>query len=317
VTQRRLSRIDVIAVVLYLSATLALGFADHRMRRHQEHVVNVYIPQVLAGTYGAPDIYRPLSPWLFSGFAGLTKWSPMVSFLVFRAVTIFGSLLALHLLLRTWFTATTSIGTTLSVAALMPLTFTNSWAHPDTFTELLIFSLGCRAVAERRDVTLGVILAIGMLNRETTGFLTMLWACDRWPERAQRTTLLKAGAYAAIVVAAYAGIRGLRGFEHYKYWMVSENLKALQLLPEGFDPYLRVGGLFWLLLLAVPAALALWAMRQPGVPSYMRAATLTAGAFLLVSLLLAAIIEVRVLTPLFPLLAPVTTWALLRFDDSG
>jgi hypothetical protein len=310
------SPLDVIAVVFYLTVALAIGFADHRMRRFPEHVITNFMPGVLGGSYGAPDIYRPLSPWIFTKFGEHTGWTPLVSFLVLRGITIFGSLVATHLLLRTWFTAVTSLGVTLGVAALMPLTFTNSWAHPDTFVELLIFSLGCRAVARRQDAWFGVVLALGMLNRETTGFLTLLWAADRWNDRGRREFWLTAVSYATIVVGAYAGLRWLRGFQHYRYWMLPENLRAVQLLPAGFDPYLRIAGIFWLALLAVPAGLSIWTIRDSEAPSFMRASVMTAGALLIVSLMLAAIIEVRVLTPLFALLAPPVAWAVQRVDRS-
>lgn len=311
------TRVDAIAVALYLAVTLAVGFADHRMRRFPDHVVTKYMPGVLAGTYGAPAIYRPLSPWVFTKFIEHTGWAPLTSFLVLRAATIFGSLVAMHVLLRTWFTASASLGGTLAVVALIPLTFTNSWAHPDSFVELLLFSLGCRAVARRQDWWLGVVLAIGMLNRETTGFLALLWAANRWGEPVRREAWLTAAGYAGIVAGVYAGIRLLRGFQHYRYWMLAENLQVVQLLPQGFDPYLRIAGLFWLALLAVPAALSIWAVRQPDTPAFLRASTITAAAFLAVSLMLAAIIEVRVLTPLLPLLAPPATWAVLRLDRSA
>lgn len=310
------SRLDPIAVVFYLTVALAVGFADHRMRRLPEHVITSFMPGVIAGSYGAPDIYRPLSPWIFTTFAEHTGWSPLVSFLVLRGLTIFASLVAMHLLLRTWFTAATSLGATLAVAALTPLTFTNSWAHPDSFVELMIFCLGCRAIARRQDLWFAVVLAVGMLNRETTGFLTLLWAADRWHDRAWPRTWLAAASYASIVIAAYAGLRWLRGFQHYKYWMLPENLRVAQVLPAGFDPYLRIAGLFWIALLAVPAGLSMWTIRDREAPAFMRASVITAGAFLIVSLMLAAMIEVRVLTPLFALLAPPVTWAVLRLDRS-
>src|SRR4029453_16718967 len=206
------TRVDAIAVALYLAVTLAVGFADHRMRRFPDYVVTNYMPGVVAGTYGAPFIYRPLSPWIFTKLIEHMGSAPLTSFLVLRAATIFGSLVAVHVLLRTWFTAAASLGGTLGVAALIPLTFTNSWAHPDTFVELLIFSLGCRAVARRQDWWLGVVLAIGMLNRETTGFLALLWAVNRWGEGERREAWLTAAAYGGIVAGAYVGIRLLRGF---------------------------------------------------------------------------------------------------------
>jgi hypothetical protein len=98
--------------------------------------------------------------------------------------------------------------------------------------------------------------------------------------------------------------------------MLPENLRVVQLLPEGFDPYLRIAGLFWIALVAVPAGLSIWTIRDPEAPRFMRASVITAGALLVVSLMLAAIIEVRVLTPLFALLAPPVTWAVLRLDRS-
>jgi hypothetical protein len=98
--------------------------------------------------------------------------------------------------------------------------------------------------------------------------------------------------------------------------MLPENLRAVQLLPAGFDPYLRIAGIFWLALLAVPAGLSIWTIRDPEAPAFMRASVMTAGALLIVSLMLAAIIEVRVLTPLFALLAPPVAWAVQRLDRS-
>ena len=298
-TRRRITRVDILAVVLYLSAAIGIGFADHRMRRFPEHPITTYMPGVLQGTYGAPAIYRPLSPWLFTRFAAVTGWSPLVSFLVLRGVTLFAALAAVHLLLRVWFSGPAAMGGTFAVAALLPLTFTNSWAHPDSFVELLVFAVGCRLVATHRDAWLAVVLAIGMLNRETTGFLALLWACDRWPDRRRMRTWMIAGVYAVIVAGVYLGIRQWRGLQHYTYWMLGENLHVLGLLPQGFDPYLRIGGLFWLFLTGVPMALALWSARRPDTPQFFKAATITAGAFVLVTFLLAAIIETRVLTPLF------------------
>lgn len=313
----RATRVDLIALLLYLSATVAIGFADHRMRRYPEHPITAYMPGVLDGSYGAPAIYRPLSPWVFTRFAAVTGWPPLVSFLVLRGITLFAALAGMHVLLRTWFTPAASLGATLAVAALLPLTFTNSWAHPDSFVELLVFAIGGRLVATRRDAWLAVLLAVGMLNRETTGFLTLLWACTRWPERREPRAWLTAGAYAAIVAGMYLGIRQWRGLEHYDYWMLPENLHVLRVLPPGFDAYLRISGFFWLVLLAVPMALAIWSARRPDAPIFFRASTITAGVFLVVSFLLAAIIESRVLTPLLPLLAPAVTWAIQRLDPSS
>lgn len=311
---RRPARVDVIAILLYLSATVAIGFADHRMRRFPEHPITAYMPGVLAGTYGAPAIYRPLSPWLFTRFAEVTGWPPLVSFLVLRGVTLFGALAAMHVLLRTWFTAAASLGGTVAVAALLPLTFTNSWAHPDSFTELLLFGIGCRLVATGRDGWLALVLAVGMLNRETTGFLTLLWACTRWPDRRRPAVWLTAGAYAGIVAGVYLGIRHVRGLQHYTYWMLPENLRVLRPLPEGFDPYLRIGGFFWLILLVMPMAVSVWSARRADTPLYFKASTITAAAFLVVSFLLAAIIESRVLTPLVALLAPATMWGIVQLE---
>ena len=68
----------------------------------------------------------------------------------------------------------------LAAAAFLPLTFTNSWAHPDSFPELCLFTLGCLTIARGWDNLLYPVLVVATLNRETAAFLVMVWASVRW-----------------------------------------------------------------------------------------------------------------------------------------
>lgn len=78
----------------------------------------------------------------------------------------------------------------------------------------------------------------------------------------------------------------------------------MKVLPAGFDPYTRIAGWFWLVLLAVPGWFAVEAALRPGSPSFFRSAVATAGLLVLVAWLFAAIIETRVFVPALPLLLP-------------
>ena len=53
----------------------------------------------------------------------------------------------------------------------MPLTYTNSWPHPDHIPELALFTLACLAVARGHDGWFAAALIVASLNRETSAFL--------------------------------------------------------------------------------------------------------------------------------------------------
>jgi hypothetical protein len=307
------------AVLVYLCVTVSLAFVDHRVRReaYRDHVVTVYVPSVVAGNSGAPAKYRVLMPFLLDALTRRTDADPYLLFLGSELIFIFASLLMTHAYLRWWYPPAASTGGTLALAAFLPLTFTNSWAHPDTFPDLFFFTAGCLAVAARRDVLLAVILAIGVLNRETMGFVALLWLLVHRREWRQRASQFRAAGLLAICAIAYVGPRWIRGFEHYDMWMLPRNLDYLDVLPPGFDPFTRVAGFFGILLLAVPVWLAWRAFRNPESPPFFRSALLVAVAFVVVAILFAAIIETRVFTSVLPLLLPGAVAGFARPREQG
>ena len=148
------------------------------------------------------------------------------------------------------------------------------------------------------------VLFVGMFNRETLGFLLVLWTLEHWLPTRSRAQTARLLMLAAVCVGVYFGIRWARGFETYRLLMIAENLQMLKILPPGFDPYTRVAGYFWLILLG-PSTLFAWrGMTRPGSPHFLRASLATAALFFVVAWLFAAIIEVRVLVPMVALMLP-------------
>ena len=311
----RFLALDWRAVVIYLCIGVALAFVDHRIRRemHREHVVTEYIPSVLAGTSGAPAKYRVLMPYALDAAQRWTGAEPYMLLLASELLFIVAALLTMHVYLRVWFEPAQALGGTLALAAFLPLTFTNSWIHPDTFPDLFLFTAGCMAVALRRDYVVVLILLIGMFNRETMGFVALLWGLDRWSEGSRRGTILSGAGIFGVSALVYVGLRVMRGFEHYEMWMVPKNLSYQQILPPGFDPFTRIFGFFWVPLVAAPLWLA-WAGSRNG-PAFFRHAFVIAAIFVVVVWLFAAIIETRVFTPLAPLLLPGAVSAFTRPAD--
>jgi hypothetical protein len=312
----RLTPRDRLALVLYIGVAVALGFVDFRVRpgNQQAYAVTDYIPGVLKGTYGAPATYRVLAPFLIDLFTRVIGADPLVGFVVTRLVFAYGALVALHAYARHWFGPGAAIGGTLGVAALLPLTFTNGWANPDSFPELLLFTLGCLLIARRNDLLFLFVLILATLNRETAAFLVLLWGCYRLPEGRARKDLARVAAYGFTWLAIYAGLRWLRGFQSYDYFMFWQNLDAFKPVPPGFDPYRRVFGYFWLVLLIVPGWLAVRAGRMPGVPTFMKRCVPVAAAVIVVCFMISKVIEARIFVPMFPLLLPGVLWVFAQPD---
>ena len=294
------------AVIIYFCVAVSLAFVDHRVRREQyrAHVLSEYIPSVLAGTSGAPAKYRVLMPYALDYITRTTGWDGYTLFLFTELLFILLALIMTHVYLACWFSPAAAIGGTLALAAFLPLTFTNSWAHPDTFPDLLLFTAGCFAVATRRDLLLAAILFVGLFNRETIGFVAILWALERWPDWRSARTLRSAILIFGISAAVYVGLRVVLGFEHYEMWMVPKNLSYVAVLPPGFDPYTRVFGFFWILLVAVPAWIAWTGARTPDAPKFFYNSLVTGLCLSVIAWLFAAVIETRVFTPVMPLFLP-------------
>jgi hypothetical protein len=303
-SRSRVGRSDAIALVVYVGAAVALGFADFKMRRFPSHVVTDYIPGVLNGSYGAPATYRVLAPYLTHYFTVWTGLEPVLAFVITRLVIIYAALVAIHVYLRVWYSSAASLAGGLAVAAFMPLTFTNNWAHPDSFPELCLFTLGGLAVARGWDALLYPLLVVSTLNRETTAFLVMLWASVRWGTLRPVGFAARLASFAAVWAIVYASLRWWRGLEHYQYWMLDQNLEVLKILPSGFDPYTRIVGYLGLVFLLIPAGLAINGARMSDAPSFFRRALPVALLFVVTSTLFSALAESRIFLPMVPLLLP-------------
>jgi hypothetical protein len=310
-----MTRRDRAALLLYPVIAVSLAFLDHRVRRFPQHVVTDYGPSVIAGTSGAPAKYRVLMPFALDWLASATGADPYHLFLAVELLAILGALIAFHFYLRTWYSAEASLGGTATMAAVLPLTFTNSWAHPDTFPDLILFTAGCLLIARRRDLLLYPLLIVGMLNRETIGFLAVLWAVVRLRDRGGASipvAIARSTPYFAVCGAVYVLVRWIRGFEHYRMYMLPENISVLGTLPAGFDPYTRVAGYFSLLLLVPAFGLGVTALRARACPVFFSSALIVATLIAVVAWLFAAIIEVRVFVPVLPLIFPA---AMAQFSE--
>src|SRR4051812_48931042 len=156
----RMSRSDRWCLLLYVTLAIATGFADVRMRAHTDNVYKAYIPAVVAGTEDAPGRYRVFAPFLIDGLARATGASLETTWYVTRLLWIFVAYCVFHVYLRPCFSPSAAVGGVSVVAATLPLTFTNSWPHPDSMPELALFTFGALAIARRSDLLFGVVLAL-------------------------------------------------------------------------------------------------------------------------------------------------------------
>lgn len=299
-----LNRRDWFAFLAYISLAVSLGFTDHRVRRFADHVVTEYIPAVVSGHAEAPARYRVLAPWLLDAVTRASGGPAMIVFLSFRLTVIYAALVVTHLYLRRWYSATAALGGTALLAALLPLTFTNSWAHPDSMVELALFTAGCWAIASRRDWWFLLLLALASLNRETSGFLLVLYTWNRLAVSRSPETLARVGTCLLAWIGIFAGLRWWRGFDHYAYWMLPANLGSFVPLPSNYDPYVRVSGYLWLVLALPLLGFAALGVRLAGRASFRAQAAGVAVLLLAVGFLISSVIESRIFVPLLPLLLP-------------
>jgi hypothetical protein len=296
-------RKDYWCTLLYITLTLAIGFADLRMRAHTAHVITSYIPGVVAGTESAPGRYRVLAPFLIDGAASVTGTPLASAWYVTRLLFILMAFCAIHAYLRTWFPPEAALAGVALTAATLPLTFTNSWPHPDSMPELFLFTLGALAIARRADGLFALTLAAAALNRETSAFLVLLYAVQPWT----RARALRVVLFSLEWFAIYGGLRLVRGLQHYDYWQAGRNLSDLALLPSNYDPYYRAYAYFAVVLFGPMLYLAL---KSKDAPPFVRRALIVVPMFVVVAFTFSSIIESRIFTPLYPLVLPAVIFCL-------
>ena len=235
--------------------------------------------------------------------------SLLTAWYITRLLWIAAALCILHVYLRTWFPPAAALAGVGVVAATLPLTFTNSWPHPDHMPELALFTAGALAIARRKDVLFAIVLALAAFNRETSVFLVMLYAVAEplTPARLARTA-----AFGFEWLSIYGGLRYVRGLQHYDYWQAARNIADLKVpLPaQLYDPYYRLYAYFGLVLFGPMLVVALRSLRD--APPFARRALIVAPFVVLVAFLFSNIIESRIFTPLYPLVLPAAIAAIVE-----
>ena len=296
---------SISAAVLIVIMSVATGFVDLRTRAYPERAYTEFIPRVVDGSADAPERYRVLVPFSVHAFARSTGLTPASAWHLTRLALFVAAYVVVFRYLRTWFGEPQALLGTALVAATLPLTFTNSWAHPDHPAELVLFTAGCHAVATGRTGWLAVILALATLNRETAIFLVPLYLVAGSVDRRRALVTIGLGLEWA---AIYLGLRAWRGFVHYDYLQISRNLDFLGLLPANYDPYYRAYGYFGILLFGgmLFAAFRAW---RPGAPDFATRALLIVPLVAAVAFTISSVIETRIFTLLYPLVLPAVIFA--------
>jgi hypothetical protein len=284
---------------LFVLLTIASGFVDLRVRTHAGIAVTEYVPSVVNGTAAPPARYRVLAPFIVQGIASGFHVGLESAWYASRLAWFLAAFVIFHAYLRTWFTTETAFGGTALLAAILPLTYTNSTMHPDHIPELALLSAGCLAAVRGRDGWFGATLLVAALNRETSAFLVVLYLLAR---PLTRQHVLRTCAFGFLWLVVFVGLRAWLGFAMYDYWQLWRNIAFLsQPLPDR-DPYYATYAYFVVLLVVCLGSVAVAHWRH--YPRSIRAGLGVVPVVLLVGFTVSSVVETRIFTPLLPLMLP-------------
>lgn len=288
---------------LLLTMAFATAFVDFRIREFRPLVHESYIPAVLDGSAEAPGRYRVLAPWVVKLVEAATPLDLEGAWHATRLAWFICAYFVTYAYFRTWYDRTLALAGTAIVAATLPLTFTNSWAHPDHAPELALFTAAALALARKREWLFAALLVLACLNRETAAFLVLLCLTPPWSTGRLTRGLL----FGLLAGGVLIGLRVWLGMEHYEYWQFWRNVRFFGLLPPAFDPYKRAYAYFVVVLFLPMLLMALARWRT--LPEWHRRALMVVPPFLAVAFLISSVIETRIFTPLYPLIMPaVLAW---------
>ncbi len=259
--------------------------ATTRTIRQVEH------DQAIRGTVRPPLRYRPLSFWM-TEVACRAFGSPyLYTDLYLRMLFLFLSALALHGYLRRWLDLPTTVLGVVVLFALMPAVYWRGYHKLYDFTNLLVFITGYWLIRGRRDRWLVPLLVVGMLNRETTVMLVVVYFFVRWGELPWKTLLVRTALLGALCMGIYMGLRLAYEYGSWYRWY--------ELLENPFDPQTYLYPLLFFNAFWVLAFLG-W----KGKPRFLRRAMLMVPFFFAIHFVVGYVREVRLFLPLLPLFIP-------------
>lgn len=287
---------------LYIALAISLGFVDHYARVHRDEAY-AKSEAVVQGTADPPARYRVLGPWIYSSLTKLSGLQAEDAWIVFRWFSLLGIFLAGHWYFRAWFSTSGAVlGNTL-IAALLPLTFTNSYAEPDHFIELIVFLLGCACIVRSRMILFLLVMLAAALNRETSFLLVIVYLCGGALDRRR---LAWAAAASAVWAIVYVGLRWRLGYVAYDPVNLGQNLYWLFRWPAkatADNLFKRLYAWFFLALLVPPIVVLArsWSVQ----PLFIRRSVAVAvPLFVAICATFSSLMEPRIFTPLLALLVP-------------
>src|SRR5690606_34142046 len=147
-------------------------------------------------------------------------------------LSLVAALMAMHWFLRAWVSHERALlGTTLMSLWLL-FTLTSSLGHPDHFLELALCDWGGGLIARHNVAALVPVMALALLNRETSAFLGLLFFLA---SPLSRRHLLQTAGLAAVSLGVLGGLRWWRGWEVYDPWQITRNWEFLGLIPGDLD----------------------------------------------------------------------------------
>jgi hypothetical protein len=219
---------------------------------------------------------------------------------MFYLAAITAMLWSLFAFLRTWFSDEASLLAPLVASCTMHIAMRQYDYAPYSFLEPTFVTLALLAIVQRKEIRLGILIALASFNRETAVFLVPLYlVTSDW----SRQAWIKTAIYGATWAAIFVGVRIVSG-DAERYWTVERILRTNLTQPQlALANLSMLFGAFWIF-----APLG-WR----AAPAFIRRASLIIPPYLVTVAVWGIWWEVRLLMPIYPI---VFALALSYLQDS-
>ena len=298
----RASKVFAVGFVLTVSIVLASNLYNYAIAKWTAEGAYQAQRILVQHTAEAPDRYRVLVPNIVELLSSLIAvgGQPLLRFLiayfVYYQFSIAFSLLLLLAYLRQWYSYSQALVGVLVAAVSMLVAFGDGYFQPWSLFEIGLFTAGLLAIYRSERLWLAAIVALATLNRETGVFLVLAYGVIHLRRGAPfmaRTDLIWAGLYSAIWAGLFFALRLWIGpAPQLSLFQIQQmNIEPGALLITGVNGVLFFG-VFWV---------CVWRGHRTADP-FIRATWRIVPIYLLAVLVFGVWVEVRLITPLYPIL---------------